>query len=271
MPTYLLTWNHTRWEWEDFDAALRSVQSGEPLLDFWSTGNNKQLQPDDHFFLFRQHDNQGIIGSGIVTSAVDQRPHWDGSDRKSNYVDVEFRHLVSVQDVLSIGALENAIPAVRWKRIQGSGITVPVDQEQSLERLWLDHLEKLGLAPIELPGEVMDPGLFLEGATHQIWVNAYERNPAARRACIAYYGARCIVCGFSFGQVFGDLGEGYIHVHHLLDLATIGTEYEVDPVHDLRPICPNCHAMLHRQTPAMSVEKLKDILGLSIRLSQSRQ
>jgi predicted HNH restriction endonuclease len=95
-------------------------------------------------------------------------------------------------------------------------------------------------------------------------VNSYERNPAARRACIAHYGTGCSVCGFNFGQVYGDLGEGYIHVHHLRDLATIGTEYEVDPIADLRPVCPNCHAMLHRETPAMSIEELKEIIEQSV-------
>jgi 5-methylcytosine-specific restriction enzyme A len=260
MATFILTWNHTKWEWDDFDTALRTVQSGETLSDFWSTGNNRQLQPDDRFFLFRQHDHQGITGSGIVTSVVDQRGHWDGSDRTANYVDVEFHHLVSANDVLDVGVLEDAIPAVRWRRIQGSGITVPADQEQKLERLWFDHLERLGLAPVELPGEVVDPGRFVEGATYQISVNAYERNPAAIRACIGHFGAECVVCGINFGRVFGELGEGYIHVHHLRDLASIGAEYEVDPINDLRPVCPNCHAMLHRETPAMSIEKLKDVI-----------
>ena len=260
MATYILTWNHTKWEWEDFETALRTVQSGELFRYSWSTGNNRQLQPDDRFFLLRQHDHQGITGSGIVTSVVDQRHHWDGSDRKSNYVGVEFQHLVSAEDVLGVDVLENAIPAVHWRRVQASGISVPQAEAEKLERRWLDHLDELGLAPIELSGEVVDPTKFVEGATHQIWVNSYERNPAARRACIAHYGTVCVVCGFNFGQVFGELGEGYVHVHHLHDLASIGAEYEVDPIIDLRPVCPNCHAMLHRDTPAMSIEKLKGVI-----------
>ena len=63
--------------------------------------------------------------------------------------------------------------------------------------------------------------------------------------------------GFDFGEVYGELGEGFIHVHHLLDLSTIGEEYEVDPIKDLHPVCPNCHAMLHREVPAMSIKKLR--------------
>jgi 5-methylcytosine-specific restriction protein A len=68
------------------------------------------------------------------------------------------------------------------------------------------------------------------------------------------------VCGLDFGERYGALGEGFIHVHHLTELASIGREYEVDPVRDLRPVCPNCHAMLHRTDPALSPEELRAIL-----------
>jgi 5-methylcytosine-specific restriction protein A len=40
-------------------------------------------------------------------------------------------------------------------------------------------------------------------------------------------------------------------------LAEIGEEYEVDPVNDLIPICPNCHAMIHKKVPAFSIEELR--------------
>ena len=42
----------------------------------------------------------------------------------------------------------------------------------------------------------------------------------------------------------GREAEGYIHVHHLRGLSDVGGEYVVDPVNDLRPVCPNCHAVL---------------------------
>jgi hypothetical protein len=170
---------------------------------------------------------------------------------------------VPAEQVLGLDVLQDAVPGVYWRRIQASGIAVPHGEEEKLEGLWLDHLHDIGLDPVELPDEVIAPGRYVEGATHRISVNSYERNPAARRACITHYGTDCSVCGFNFGQVYGDLGEGYIHVHHVRDLATIGMEYEVDPIADLRPVCPNCHAMLHRETPALSIEKLKEIVKQS--------
>jgi 5-methylcytosine-specific restriction protein A len=57
------------------------------------------------------------------------------------------------------------------------------------------------------------------------------------------------------------LGEGVIHVHHLRELATLGKEYEVDPINDLRPVCPNCHAILHTSTPAMTINQLRKVLA----------
>jgi len=66
------------------------------------------------------------------------------------------------------------------------------------------------------------------------------------------------VCGFSFESAYGELGRDYIHVHHVLPLAEVNEEYEVDPIRDLRPVCPNCHAMLHRKSPALSVDELKE-------------
>ncbi len=90
-----------------------------------------------------------------------------------------------------------------------------------------------------------------EGAKKSIVVNAYERNPKAREECLQYYGTDCAVCGFNFGVAFGELGEGFIHVHHLTPLSSIGESYDVNPIQDLRPVCPNCHAMLHRKKEAV--------------------
>ncbi len=97
-----------------------------------------------------------------------------------------------------------------------------------------------------------------EGATRQITVNAYERNPTARALCVQHYGPICVVCGFNFGRAYGEVGQDFIHVHHLLEISQIGREYRVDPVADLRPVCPNCHAMLHRRRPALSIDEVRE-------------
>lgn len=96
-----------------------------------------------------------------------------------------------------------------------------------------------------------------EGTRKQITANKYERNTRARIECLAHYGYDCVICGFNFKKQYGDLGSEYIHVHHLKPVADIGTEYEINPILDLRPVCPNCHVMLHTRKPPYSIEELK--------------
>ena len=86
-----------------------------------------------------------------------------------------------------------------------------------------------------------------EGAVTQVQVNRYERNPEARAKCIAHYGAFCHVCGMDFEKTYGKIGKGFIHVHHIKPISEIGEKYKVDPIKDLIPVCPNCHAMLHQK------------------------
>jgi len=111
-----------------------------------------------------------------------------------------------------------------------------------------------------IPEEVSSPELYTEGTSNTITVNTYERNSEARVKCIEYYGYICVVCGFDFKRTYGSVGEKYIHVHHIIPLSKVRKEYKVDPVKDLVPICPNCHAVIHRTTPALTVEQLKNIL-----------
>ncbi len=118
-----------------------------------------------------------------------------------------------------------------------------------------------GTSNSDIPEEILTPELFSEGATRTITVNAYERNPAARKVCIEHYGYKCAVCERSLEDIYGSVASGMVHVHHLTELARIGKTYEVDPLADLRPVCPNCHAVLHRSTPAMSIKKLRTILA----------
>ncbi len=104
------------------------------------------------------------------------------------------------------------------------------------------------------------PETLLEGAAIRVVVNAYERNQQARAACLAHHGCACCVCGFDFRAAYGELGADFIHVHHLVPLSTIGEQYRVDPLADLCPVCPNCHAMLHARKPALKPEALRDIM-----------
>ena len=98
-----------------------------------------------------------------------------------------------------------------------------------------------------------------EGESHQVYTTRYERNPVARNRCIELKGCKCSICGFDFEKTYGEIGKGFIHVHHIVPVSEIGESYRVDYEKDLIPVCPNCHAMLHRK--GGSVEGLKEIIN----------
>lgn len=111
------------------------------------------------------------------------------------------------------------------------------------------------------PTEVHEADVYNEGAVMQVTVNRYERNREARDRCIEARGCKCAVCGADFEQTYGDIGKGFIHVHHLIPISSIGEDYVIDPINHLVPVCPNCHNMLHRKEPPYTPEELKEIIS----------
>ncbi len=65
----------------------------------------------------------------------------------------------------------------------------------------------------------------------------------------------------SFQERYGEIGRGFIHVHHRKPLALRRAEYKLRPTIDLVPVCPNCHAMLHTKTPPLGVDELREIMA----------
>jgi len=120
-----------------------------------------------------------------------------------------------------------------------------------------DSPEDFNTAAFVSPEEGPSSDLLVEGKTVRVTVNAYERNPEARRRCIAHFGCRCLVCGLQFSERYQGLGDGFIHVHHVAPISKAKNERAVDPIRDLRPVCPNCHAMLHSEAPPLTVEALR--------------
>ena len=108
----------------------------------------------------------------------------------------------------------------------------------------------------ELPSQID----YVEGAARTVLVNAYERNRRAREKCLRHYGRSCFICGFDFEARYGEVAAGYIQVHHIVPIAKVGREYRLNPMTDLRPVCPNCHAVIHRREPPFSIEEVEQML-----------
>ena len=144
----------------------------------------------------------------------------------------------------------------------GTGIAAEIADTSPVEVLWSFDASDTSLRepPLIQSPEQVPSGEYREGAVRQVLVNAYEGDRAARRACIEYHGLACAVCGLRLEERYGRLGAGFIHVHHVVPISGLGPDYKLDSIEDLRPVCPNCHAILHRQRPPLSIEELRAAL-----------
>lgn len=257
---FLLTWNPIVWpdgvEWLDESAGTASPSS--PVPGDWTVGSRKGgIARGDTALLLRQHHDRGIVAKGTFTSKVYETEHWDGSGRLANTADIDFDCIVAVDERLPIEVLKSVVPEIQWDRLQGSGVRVPDPVEPTLLALWQQHTAGAVRGAIYPDDE--NP-TFPEGGLRTVKVNRYERNRHAREACLTHYGSVCAICNFDFEAVYGIPGGRGIHVHHLRELSEIGKGYKVDPITDLIPVCPNCHATFHSARPALTPDEVRALL-----------
>lgn len=257
VSTYLLTWNPAKYSWDDIDNCIHEISVHGHFNRYWSCGRSKKLRPGDRFFLLRQKiEPRGIVASGYVTSEPYKDDSIYNTSGWSRYVKLVYDVIRNPEkdEIISRQRLnENPFANFHWDA-QGSGITIPHEIAQHIEKIW----EGLTGSNITKDKDVFNQ--YVEGARQQVYLTSYERNPKARTACLNHRGYSCVVCGFNFEKFYGELGRNFIHVHHLIPLSEIKVEYVVNPIEDMCPVCPNCHAMLHRQTDEgfISIEQLKN-------------
>lgn len=263
MATYLLTWNPKAWHWSDLNVCVAATRSGEgfdaaielPPLDMrWSTGVTKRILENDRCFLMRLGvEPKGIMGSGFFDGPPYKAPSFSGEPEKmALFSPIRFDALLYpiLGGILSLETLKTKFPSINWTP-QASGQTIPDSIAPELEILWRAQLIK----------EKLVPKPHIEGDLRRVISDRRERNPEARRQCIDHYKLNCAVCDFNFGAFYGEIGEGLIHVHHLKPLNEAVGEREVDPIKDLRPVCANCHQVIHRRREALTLDEVRQAIG----------
>lgn len=264
--TFLLTWHPGRWPWRDLVGALDDLATAGVVHERWSVGNRRDLPPGSRLFLMRLgEDPKGLVGSGWSTSEPNQDPHWDGERAGAGdltwFVGLDF-DVLQEAPLVSLDVLtQPPFDGVSWTP-QASGVEIPPPVAAAVESAWA---KRTAGPAVGVFVDAVPTGPFPEGALRRISVNSYERDERARRACIAHHGPACAVCSFSFHAVYGDAFRDFIHVHHLRPVSELGVNYLIDPIRDLRPVCPNCHAAIHRRRPHFTVEELRSLIATTKR------
>ncbi len=100
----------------------------------------------------------------------------------------------------------------------------------------------------------------LEGKVYSALTKKYERNGIYRKLCIEHYGCTCQICGENLEKKYGSVAVGLIEVHHIEPLSEYDRPKVIDPIKDLLPVCPNCHAVLHKRKPAFFPSEVRKML-----------
>jgi len=109
-----------------------------------------------------------------------------------------------------------------------------------------------------------------EGRKTKAVAEERQRSQKLRDAAVAHYTDSkgyiiCVICNFDFKDVYGDLGDGYIEIHHTKPIFRHDEEGEEvflkEAVEKVKPVCANCHRMLHRKRKdPLTIEDLKDLV-----------
>ncbi|MHA7289176.1 HNH endonuclease [Arthrobacter sp. MDT3-24] len=258
MSDIILGWDPAGWNRWNYAAVTEQVAVTGLHLEPWSVGRSVAPGTGVWLLLLGAH-GPGLLGHGVVLSGQPGHPDLaaTSSGQPEFTVQVAFDALLPLGDHVPAAVLDAAVPGVVWDSAETEGVALESGDEAAVRALWATHGPAQGPDPTQPV-----PGTYPETAVVRVTANRYERDAAARRACIAHRGSSCAACGFSFELAYGELGKDFIDVHHMVPAAQLGGGYQLDPLTDLVPLCANCHAMAHHgvSTPRTHAE-LRQIMA----------
>ena len=217
----------------------------------WRVGRGQQMARGTDVWLFAQgRHGRGLLGHGVVAAAP--QPGAALPARLGLLAGVVFDLLLPPGDALPAELLQESVPDLNWNAVRSTGTVVPPAAEGQLRAAWTSYLRSRPV-PEDWLGAV-DPTIPLPGSLPQdtlreVAVNRCEHDPDGVQRCVAFHGTSCAACGLSMEQMYGPAGASFIQVHHIVPPSAMSPDYVLDPVSDLVPMCPNCHAMAHRGSP----------------------
>lgn len=242
---------------------------GDGVLDIWDTAKPPEsAAPGDRLFFYAGSPSSRVIGLGVLLG-------WRSE------LNAAGRHLFDVQYLSDRLAGGPRLPELRADLVLGSASFVksgpsatlyPLTEEQgrrlfevvaqlvpSVTSVWPD------LAGAALPDVDLEEFGVTEGRARLVTHLRYERSrtlaEAKRRDVLARTGRlACEACGFDFSAAYGPLGAGFCEVHHTRAVADGGPERRTT-LRDLAVLCSNCHRVMHRRWPMLTVAELRGVVA----------
>ncbi len=244
----------------------------------WWAVNQKQflgrMKIGDEAYLWRsnsrKHSAGGIVAHGVLIGT----PEVFTSDELKQYFIEKKRAEAKPRVKITIDSIQLEPPKVSRDILKGDPLLSKLTilrlanaTNFEITNLQAKRLSELyfGLeGALESIGE-SDAAEFPEGRTAYVLHRKRERSATliqqAKSLAVKKFGRLfCQVCGFDFKESYGAIGHGYIEAHHTIPVSRLN-EASVTRIQDIALVCSNCHRMLHRRRPWLSLDELSNLLA----------
>ena len=224
------------------------------------------FQIDDIVFIYANRPDSMIQYKCVVLAIDltrenirDDREYFKDQNAYQSAIDGKFMRLKMIEQVYNTN--------LSFKNLMLNGLNGPPRGPLKINNRLFDYIISnfSDNNQTEIFPEIINEDVPLfEGLKKQVLVNKYERNSMARKKCLEFHKPICAVCDMNFGEKYGEIGHDFIHIHHLIPInRNEGMRYKINFEKDLIPVCPNCHAMLHRKINGKepTVDELRDLIN----------
>lgn len=258
--------------WDEFSGGASTVKPTLEALGFtMAIDSNPDWSRDELILALELYlatkgrtqgqDSKAVIELSALLNRLAQRLGHDASQtyRNPNGVHMKLMNFRRVDPEASGGGLQrgNADEAVVWDLYAGDPGTLAAVSNAIRAAVASDG----ALVPFE--GDDDDDYEAPEGRLLTRLHKTYERDRKVvtkRKAQALKAGnLRCEACSLDFGERYGEHGRGYIEAHHAKPVHTLGSAGKTR-VSDLVLLCSNCHRMIHKRRPWLTVDELKNKL-----------
>ncbi len=266
---FLLYWKLSKVEYHYYGAGL----------DHLASNQLGKVQPSDVIWVVTVRGGDLMLAGrmviGLLTDASDadevfdefelKNPRWQVTAKPGT---VEKMQLINLTELAVTMSLRFQSQSDRL-RLTREGRLNPIslynmrqltdESAALLNYTWYDRRQ--GVEAVERVDIEEDAFIYAEGKEIRQTRTLRQRNPrltdeAKSRYLHEHGELRCEICGTSFEEVYGAIGEGYIEAHHPEPLSEMDGEQFVD-VDGIVLLCANCHRMVHRKSPPFSIEALR--------------
>ena len=255
----------TLWSKKQLAHARASSSQGEPLNYAASSQFRKVgLRAGDHVYVVgTDRGDLLLVGRLVVSDVMDLR---EAENRFGTDVYDAPDHIAGMGTTIDLDRRVPRATVAQLERFSGRPFSAP-GSDGVVTGNGMRATGRITAASAQLLDSLLDTAIqvpvvepqneeLTEGRRLVVLQEQVERSAAARARAIAIRGTDCMACGFSFGAAYGELGAGFVEVHHLAPIASAGVR-AVDPRTDLVVLCANCHSMVHRKEPPLMIQGLQ--------------